>query len=149
MRYTGARRRDSPMGLRFMGAYCVTLDMSGRLSIPSVFMREFFIECFMALPNSTSSIRLYLPSTFDAMIEKLCTLAEFDDKAASLRGLMLGNSQLLKVDPRGRITLPRRMIEMAGLEHRVTVVGQGDCLEIMDERTWHARSSVPLDDRLI
>jgi MraZ protein len=49
---------------------------------------------------------------------------------------MLAHATDLKLDGHGRVLLPKELREYAGLERQVFLIGQGNTLQLWDEKRW-------------
>jgi MraZ protein len=50
--------------------------------------------------------------------------------------MLLGHATELEMDKNGRILIPPRLREFAGLDKRVVLAGLGNKFEIWDEEAW-------------
>ena len=60
------------------------------------------------------------------------------DERAGLDTTLFGLAERIEMDPNGRITLPKTLIEMTGIKNEVVVVGARDRLEVYDKEKWSA-----------
>ena len=73
--------------------------------------------------------------------QKLQEMPTFDKQAQALRGIYMNFAGEAKLDGGGRILIPQRLREYAGLEKRVVLSGQGRRFEIWSEDAWNALNS--------
>ena len=67
---------------------------------------------------------------------KLIQLPSLNKQARLLQRLLMGYATELEMDGQGRILLPAKLREFAGLTKKTVLIGQGKKLEIWDEDTW-------------
>ncbi len=126
----------------FTGEFEHTIDSKGRMAIPSEIRsrmkKEEDGEAFYLTIGSNRALRLYPEKGFErlaAMIEEgLVT----DEAVQEFDQLLFPLSRRLEVDSAGRIRLPDRMMERAGIGKDVVLIGVRDHLEIRDLRQWNA-----------
>ena len=78
----------------------------------------------------------FTDTQWDAFLEKIGTLPIA--KARSMERYFVGNSNDAEMDEQGRIKIPAKLREIAGLEKEVTIVGLRERLEIWDTARWNA-----------
>lgn len=132
----------------FTGEFDHTIDAKGRMAIPSEIRsrmtREEDGEAFYLTIGSNRALRLYPEKGFErlaAMIEEgLVT----DEAVQEFDQLLFPLSRRLELDSAGRIRLPDKMMERAGIVKDVVLIGVRDHLEIRDLKQWNAE----LEERL-
>ena len=67
---------------------------------------------------------------------KLIKLPSLNKQARLLQRLLMGYATELEMDGQGRILLPAKLREFAGLAKKAVLIGQGKKLELWDEETW-------------
>lgn len=82
---------------------------------------------------------LYPLCEWDLIQQKLDKLPTFQPQARRLQRLLVGHATDLDVDKAGRILLPAPLREFAGLDKKVTLLGQGKKLEIWSYDEWEAQ----------
>ncbi len=126
----------------FTGEYEHTIDAKGRMAIPSEIRsrmnKEEDGEAFYLTIGANRALRLYPERGFErlaAMIEEgLVT----DEAVQEFDQLLFPRSRRLDLDSAGRIRLPDRMMERAGIGKDVVLIGVRDHLEIRDLKQWNA-----------
>jgi MraZ protein len=53
--------------------------------------------------------------------------------------LLIGHATDLELDGHGRVLLPAVLREIASLDRRAVLIGQGNKFELWDEQAWNAR----------
>lgn len=68
---------------------------------------------------------------------KLVRLPNQDKRTRLLQRMLLGHATEVDLDVNGRILVPPRLREFAGLDKRVVLAGLGRKFEIWDEEAWN------------
>lgn len=125
----------------FIGDYSGKVDVKGRMIIPSQFRKNCKGgERFVLKQNVFSQALDLYP--YEEWAEELVRFKErlnFYNPAHSklLIEYCRGVAEIL-LDKSGRILLPKRMVEYAGIEKCVVVVGAVEKIMIWDEKTYEA-----------
>lgn len=127
----------------FRGDFQVSLDLKGRMAVPSRYRERILEECggsLMVTVSVTHRCLTVYPSTEWQRIEdEIQSLPTFDRQAQALRHLLIGHAHESEMDGHGRILLSSQLREWAGLDRKVRVVGQVRKFELWDEAAWGAR----------
>ena len=73
---------------------------------------------------------------WEIIVVKLMNLPSLNAQARMLQRLLMGYATELEMDTQGRILLPAKLREFAGLTKKIVLIGQGKKLEIWDDDTW-------------
>lgn len=116
----------------FQGRFDHTIDDKGRLSVPRAFRSELegTGENPPMLLIQPDHIALFPRERWNAKLQRLTTMDEWDPNGQRLRRLYGANSQAAPIDPQGRILLPAWMRDQAGLEGKAIVSGALDYVEL-------------------
>jgi MraZ protein len=77
---------------------------------------------------------------------KLAGLSDFDRQSRRTKQIMRGYATDCVCDGQGRVLLPPQLREIAGIDKQVTLLGQGNKLEIWNTATWAAERDKWLRD---
>lgn len=113
----------------FLGSYTYTLDDKGRVSLPAPFRRDSDDQHFILLQVYPPSLSLYPESAWREVETRLKNLLR--DQPDSRQWVMgvLASAVEVSPDSQGRILVPSRLQEAAGLESQVLMVGMIDKVE--------------------
>jgi len=117
------------------GADRFAIDHKGRVAVPAKLRRALSAEArdsFVVLPGLDGCLDLYPLDEWRRFDEKLRALPPGDERARRFRRLLLVNAAEVQVDAQGRVMLPGKLIEMAGLRKEALVLGSVDHIEIWD-----------------
>lgn len=132
----------------FIGSHTCKLDDKGRVPFPAAFRA--------AAAASDGQVRLvvqrepavkYLTIMTKAVCEQEVAFFEksldpYDDEQRRLIDDLFQNMDSLDVDAAGRIQLPKRFVEKAGISKEVAFVGVGNKIKLWDKATYE-RGAVP------
>jgi len=122
--------------VRFLGTYDHTLDDRGRVALPARYRSDF----------EDGGIITYLPEGCLALHDKATFTEQADEVAVKSAATLEGrrarrafnpNSVPVELDRQGRILVPPRFRQLAGLNGAVVVVGRQECLEIWNPERWN------------
>ena len=123
----------------FMGEYNHTLDTKGRLIIPSRY-REALGDQFVVTKGLDGCLFVYPNAEWDAFEEKLKELPlTRKDNRMFVRHFLAGAAEV-EVDKQGRILIPAKLREFAGLTKDVVFVGAAGHIEIWSQERWDGLS---------
>ena len=66
-------------------------------------------------------------------------LPTLNPQARRLQRLMVGHATDLELDSHGRVLVPPKLREYAGLTRQAMLIGQGNRFELWDEQHWNER----------
>jgi MraZ protein len=121
----------------FLGEHQHTLDVKGRVILPARF-RERLSSGLVFAPSQDHCIDVYPLTAFERRVEELRTVPREDQRAREYLRLFLAGAQEEKPDAQGRVTVPARLREYAGLEKDLSINGADEKVEIWDRATWEA-----------
>ncbi|MBQ9980315.1 MAG: division/cell wall cluster transcriptional repressor MraZ [Oscillospiraceae bacterium] len=110
------------------GEYRHTIDAKGRVSVPSR-LREKLGSQFYVTIGLDRCLAVYSQSRWDEFAEKFASQPYA--KARHMRPIF-ANACCCELDAQGRILLPQKLREYAGLKKEVTIIGVYTHAEIWD-----------------
>lgn len=119
----------------FMGEYNHTIDVKGRLIIPSKF-RESLGDSFVVTKGLDGCLFAYDNQGWSAFEEKLKGLPLSRKDNRQFARFFLAGAAEVEVDKQGRILLPANLREFAGLEKDVVLAGVASRIEIWSRSRW-------------
>jgi MraZ protein len=119
------------------GTYPRTLDDKKRLTFPKR-VRELLDnpETLFVSPGPDQSLWLYTEKGLEQLAEKLDQAPAADAEARVFRRLYFAQTESVDVDNAGRVLIPERLIQFAGLGHEVVLIGVRDHLELWEAGRW-------------
>lgn len=128
----------------FMGEYNHTVDTKGRLIVPSKF-RESLGDTFVVTKGLDGCLFVYDNQEWEAFEQKLKALPLHKKDNRQFARHFLAGAAEVEVDKQGRILIPSKLREYAGLEKDVVLVGVASRIEIWDQGKWD-RMQIEDDD---
>ena len=127
----------------FRGANKVTLDAKGRLAMPARY-RDTLVErsegrLVTTVDRSDRCLLIYPLPDWEEIERKLMRLPTLNPQARRLQRLMVGHATDLELDSHGRVLVPPKLREYAGLTRQAMLIGQGSRFELWDEPHWNER----------
>lgn len=114
----------------FLGSYTYTLDDKGRVSLPAPFRRDAEDQRFVLLQVDEPSLALYPERVWRDVEDRLRNLLRNDPDARRWVMRVLSSAVEVSIDSQGRILVPSRLQEAAGLEGQVLLVGMIDRVDL-------------------
>lgn len=117
----------------FYGHSTVAIDAKGRTNLPRELRRELPAQAegkVVVVPGPTNTLLLFDAPSFERLLRSLQARERTPELAAKIRRMtaMAASSEL---DEQNRLSIPPRLMEWAGLEGKVTFVGEGDRVSLM------------------
>ena len=131
---------------RFFGTYEHTVDVKGRLILPSRFRGPFDRGGYLS-QNLDGCLALWTPDQFERQMQ------EMEEREATGRAernqarVWASNSHEVELDRQGRMAIPARLRDYAGLEENVLVIGVINRVEFWDPG-WYQERVGPEEQRL-
>lgn len=134
----------------FLGQFTYTLDDKGRVIIPSRY-RENLGERVIITRSLDPCITLYPIAVWTELAQKVNALPMTSTPGRALRRLLFADAADVTPDRQGRILLPDRLREHAGLDvaSGVLVVGLDHYIEFWNPERWaeqNARELAMMED---
>ena len=120
----------------FLGKFVHTLDSKGRLTIPAKF-RADLEEGLVVTRGMDDCLFAFPMARWEQLAAQISDLPITDGRARSLKRFLFANASDLSPDKQGRVLIPPRLREFAGLDGEVLVAGLNDYFEIWSPEAWH------------
>ena len=124
--------------MAFRGHFDYSLDAKNRLNVPPKF-RPAFADGVILVTGLEPCLWLWPPTAFEEFTDSV--LRDLNPLSAERRKLtryVAGNSFDAELDAAGRVTLNPALLEHAGIDREVVVVGVLDYLEVWARDRWLA-----------
>jgi MraZ protein len=132
----------------FLGSFRHQIDEKGRLSLPASFRRDAVEQRFVLVQVHPNSLTLYPEATWEGVEERLRELLRLQPSSRPAVLSITANAVEVVPDRQGRILVPQRMLQGAGVGDSALLVGVIDRIEIWDPSRFEAvvsESSAELD----
>jgi MraZ protein len=127
---------------RFVSNFINRLDSKGRVSIPASFRAVLARDGFEGLYVHPALEAPALDAGGNRLLNEidafLSTLPPYSDERDQLATALLGTSEILKVDPEGRVVLTESVKAHAGIGEAVAFVGLGHKFQLWEPDRFRA-----------
>ncbi len=131
---------------RFFGRYEHSLDDKGRVILPSKFRGSFEHGGYLT-QYTDGCLSLWTPEQFDLQMENMQERAATSKQDRNLVRLWASTSHELEIDRQGRMAIPARLRDYAGLVADVLLLGAIDRVELWNRQAWDEKV-LPEEERL-
>jgi MraZ protein len=119
------------------GTHPRTLDEKKRLALPRRVREQLGEpETLFVTPGPDQCLWLFTQQGLEALAEKLDQSPATDAEARVFRRLYFAQTEAVDLDRTGRVLIPDRLVQFAGLRHEVVLIGVRDHLELWDAERW-------------
>ena len=127
---------------RFVSQYTLRLDAKGRVSIPAPFRAVLARDGFEGLYCYRTLGRPALDAGGNALMGEIDALIAlyppYSEEREQFSAALYGSSEVLKVDPEGRVSLTEALKSHAGIGDAVAFVGLGHKFQIWEPERFRA-----------
>lgn len=117
-----------------VGQYDYAIDAKGRLNFPAKF-RDAMGETFIVTRWLDHCLAAFPSDEFEKVAAKIEEKGLV--KGRSVSRMLYSSAVEVTPDKQGRIQLPARLREYAGIDHDVTVIGNRSFAEIWNTAAWN------------
>ena len=124
---------------QFIGEYeDVPVDPKGRLIVPAAFRKTLPMgaNSFVIARWFDGCLAGFDPNSWKHVLRQLLTLDGGQKQARQLRRSVAGRAVEAKIDRQGRVLIPRKLLERAGITDRATIIGAVDRVEIWNPERY-------------
>jgi MraZ protein len=130
--------------LFLIGEYDVSLDEKHRLLIPSDFRKEITDardeKVLICTVGRNKVARFFPENLYRELLARRRTTVATGEAEEGFRQAYLGMVFRLPWDQQGRVVIPEKIINRTGLGRSLTLVGNGDYLEVWNRDAWEQRA---------
>ncbi len=119
----------------FMGQYVHSLDVKGRLTIPSRY-RALLEDGAYITQGFDHNLMVWTKPAFEQISHRVSQGSITDPTSRLLRRFIYSSGDAMEMDRAGRILIPEFLRQVAQLDSEVLVVGVGDYFEIWSPSLW-------------
>lgn len=120
-----------------IGEYRHSVDIKGRVAIPSKFRQDFYTGLILTKGVDTCLFGFTRPE-WEKVVEKITQLPLSQANSRAFARLLLSGAFETEIDKQGRILIPEHLRRYADIVKRVVIVGIQSRIEIWDEKKWEA-----------
>jgi len=123
----------------FLGDYQHTLDAKGRVSLPAKFRAEMTGK-LVVVNGLDHCLYIYPAEEYAEFIRDLVAQEDFEPRVRRVRRFFTAGAVEVELDGAGRVSLPPKLREYAGLGKDVAITGNGNRIELWDAGAWDTYS---------
>ena len=122
----------------FLGEYEATVDSKNRFLLPGGLKKQFpeGENKFVVSRGFDKCLLLNPMKTWEALVEKLSKLNDFDPNVRKFKLILLGGATEIEMDGAGRLLLPPNLKEYAGLDKDIVLASDIDKFKIWDAKKY-------------
>jgi MraZ protein len=129
---------------RFVGTYEHGLDDKGRMVLPSRIRAQLGETGMVGMADGC--LGLWTVDGFDTISDELARRVEAGEAPMSALRKFMAFAAEVTPDQQGRVVIPQRLRDHAGLGSEVIVNGRRDRAEIWDKASWESLAEPDTDD---
>ena len=118
-----------------LGEHDHTLDDKNRLTLPAK-LRDQLGDEVVITRGLDGCLSVYSRAAFEVLAERMGTLDPLNRETRTMQRYFFTGNPPVELDKAGRMVIPGRLLESAGIQREVTVAGVYDHLEIWDRAKW-------------
>ena len=129
------------MATQFLGEYEVPVDDKGRIFLPADLRRNLEPEAddtLVVVRGLDGCLNGHPRNAWAQIAERMLRLPQTEQKVRLYYRAILSQASEVRLDRQGRASLPRKLLERAGIGERVVVGGALDRLEFWQPEAWEA-----------
>jgi MraZ protein len=123
---------------RFFGRYEHSLDVKGRVILPSRFRSLIGPQAFLS-QYQDRCLALWTPEEFEKQMAEMERLQSQGRLQRNLARIMASGSTDVEIDRQGRLAIPPYLREFALLDSGVLVIGALNRVELWNPAEWETR----------
>ena len=129
------KRHEKEGDNMFSGEFDHSIDIKGRVTIPSKFREELGDTCVVTR-GFDGCLEICSPSRWEEHVELLLSSTKQAENFRRLKRQIFSKSITCDYDKQGRILISQELRTLAKLTDKVMVVGIGDHIELWDLESW-------------
>jgi mraZ protein len=118
-----------------LGTHRYQLDPKGRVSLPARFREAFADGCWLTI-GQDRCLYVFPRAEWERRSEEVQSSPLSDADSRAFNRFFFGSSSEVELDGQGRVTIPQRLREAAGIQKEVVVLGVRNRMEIWDRETF-------------
>lgn len=122
----------------FVGEHTYSLDSKGRINVPAKFRQALSPdsnETFVITRGLDRCLWIYPLEEWERIEDNLRSLSSLRAKEREFVRQIVRWATAVQYDKQGRIMIPAKLIEMAGLKDQVAIIGMLNKIEVWDPET--------------
>ncbi|HOI30970.1 MAG TPA: division/cell wall cluster transcriptional repressor MraZ [Melioribacteraceae bacterium] len=126
----------------FLGSFKYSVDSKGRISIPARFRKYVTQEAndtFIITRGIVQCIDIYPQDSWkNEVLVRINQLDDFDPDESAFKRMLLELAAEDKLDSQARLLVPKNLLEFAGIDKDVLILGQNKKIEIWNPAVYES-----------
>ena len=125
----------------FLGEYDVPVDEKGRVFLPADLRRKLLPEDGDTLVVTTGldgCLNAHPHQAWSEIATRIADLPQTDQNARQYYRVVFSQAAEVRLDRQGRATLPKKLLDRAGISDRMVIAGAGRKLEFWEPESWNS-----------
>lgn len=127
----------------FIGSFKYSVDAKGRISIPAKFkkvMKSEAKDTFVMTRSTVQCIDVYPYNYWEEKIKpRIDALDDFDIDEAAFKRFLFELATDQELDKQSRLFLPKSLLEFAGIDKEVLILGQNNKIEFWNPEIFETQ----------
>ncbi|MDQ6749258.1 MAG: division/cell wall cluster transcriptional repressor MraZ [Actinomycetota bacterium] len=120
----------------FRGTFDFTLDAKNRLTVPARF-RAALSDGVVLAAGIERCVAVWTSGAYESQVSAALQASNpVSPRARDTRRFFSANAHETELDAAGRVMLPPFLVDHAGLDREVVVIGAEECLEVWGRDAW-------------
>lgn len=120
----------------FIGEYIVSFSAPGRIVLPKKIRELLDNTMFILSKGFNFCLAGYSRKDWEQRTHELLNVSLLDNQELEKRRFLFSSAAYVEVDDQGRFVITKNLLEHAGLEKQVVIIGAGDHFEIWNPKKW-------------
>jgi len=120
----------------FLGEYHRVIDNKGRIFIPSKFREDLITGTIVAKGFDESCLFLFSKENWERLQNKILSGPITKKNTQIFSRWFFSSASVENMDQQGRVKIPKSLIDYAGLDKDIVLVGVSDRAEIWSKEMW-------------
>ncbi|MCD7865247.1 MAG: division/cell wall cluster transcriptional repressor MraZ [Clostridiales bacterium] len=129
----------------FKGQYNHSVDAKGRIIMPAKY-REILGEEFVVTKGMDGCLFVYSNEEWENIENKFQNVSSANKDARKFMRFFFAGAADCEVDKQGRVLIPPKLREYAGLQKEVVLAGVGNRIEIWSTERWQENEFDDMDE---
>ncbi len=124
----------------FYGEHEHAVDKKGRVTIPAKFrdvLRDKLVDALLVTTGYERCLFVFLPDQWQAFEQTLRVQSPHQTDPRAVSRILYSGTNQCPCDKQGRINLPQKLLDYAGIEKEVTIIGVSTRFEIWAQEEWN------------
>jgi MraZ protein len=118
-----------------LGTHSYQLDAKGRISLPARFREALADGAYLTL-GQDGCLYVFPRSEWDRISGEVDAASIASSEGRAYSRIFFGSAEGVTPDGQGRLTIPLRLRQAAGIDREAVVLGVRDRMEVWDRAAW-------------